>query len=176
MNKLMYPMAVIVLGWSMQVSAQEQSQQPDDAEVTEATYMIGGLHCPPCTKTVEASLKKSRGIQSVKVDWKSKSARVTFDESILPAQQVADLIAATPHMMGGDMQYRGSLALSVPQLKDTKSAQMANESLSKVPGVSKVTTYPKQRVVAVAFSGRGKVTSEQLIAVLKEAGLEAETY
>ena len=175
MKKLFYLVGFLAATCGLQVSAQEESKQSDD-EVVKATYMIGGLHCPPCTKTVEASLKKSKGIQSVKVDWKSKSARVTFDENIVPAQKVAELIATTPHMMGADMQYTGSLALSVPSVKDEKQAQLAEQSLSKVPGVSKITTYPKQGVVAVAFSERGKVTSDELIAALEEAGLEAKNY
>ena len=175
MKKLFSLAILFVATWGLQLSAQEEPRQ-SKAEVIDATYMIGGLHCPPCTKTVEASLKKSKGIQAVKVDWKSKSARVTFDENIVPAQKVAELIATTPHMMGADMQYSGSLALSVPAVKDAKQAQLAKQSLSKVPGVSKVTPDPKQGVIAVTFSERGKVTSEQLIAALQEAGLEAATY
>ena len=35
----------------------------DKAQPTQATYSITGLHCPPCTRTVESSLKKVKGVQ-----------------------------------------------------------------------------------------------------------------
>jgi copper chaperone CopZ len=101
---------------------------------TNATYAITGLHCPPCTRTVEASLRKTKGVKSAKVDWTTKSAKVTFDESMLPAQQLAQAIAKTPHMMGGGMHYAGWLALKIPDLKDDATAKTVKEALGKVAG------------------------------------------
>ena len=48
-----------------------------------------------------------------------------FDEDLISVAQVADAVAHTPHMMGGGMKYSGSLALSVPELRDQDSAQLA---------------------------------------------------
>ncbi len=55
----------------------------DNAQPTKATYSITGLHCPPCTRTVESSLKRVKGVRSAKLDWNSKTAKVEFDESAL---------------------------------------------------------------------------------------------
>ncbi len=147
-----------------------------DPAPVRATYSITGLHCPPCTRTVESSLKKVKGVRSAKVDWGTKTAKIEFDESTLPAQQLATAIAKTPHMMGAGMQYGSWLALKVPDLKDDSVAQAAKEALSKVPGVKAVATYPKQHTLSVQFSSGDATTSAQLIAALDAAGLKSETF
>jgi copper chaperone CopZ len=146
-----------------------------DAIPIKATYSISGLHCPPCAHTVESSLKKLKGVELVKVDWNTKAAKVEFDESVLPAQQVASAIAKTPHMMGGGMQYGGWLALKVPELNE-EGATAAKEALAKVAGVKNVAVYPKQKMVSVQFAPGGSTTSADLIAALGTAGLKAETF
>jgi copper chaperone CopZ len=141
---------------------------------TKATFLITGLHCPPCTRTVESSLGHVKGLRSIKVDWKTKNARIEFVEALLPAQRVSQLIAGTPHMMGSNMHYGGWLALKVPDLKDDATAKQVNEVLSKVKGVKQVATYPARHSVGVAFATKGDLTSAQLIDVLTEAGIKAE--
>lgn len=143
-------------------------------EPTKATFLITGLHCPPCARTVESSLSQAKGLRSIKVDWKTKNARVEFDESVLPAQTVAQLIAVTPHMMGGNMRYGGWLALTIPELKDDATAKQVKAVLSKVEGVKQVATYPAQHSVGIAFASKGNLTSAQLVEALAEAGIKAE--
>lgn len=142
-------------------------------QTVKATFLLTGLHCPPCTATVEQSLKSVKGVKSVKVDWKTKNAKVEFDEQQIGAQQIAGRIATTPHMMGSNMHYSGWLALKVPDLAVEGNAEKAKEALMKVTGVSKVSLYPQQKSAGVAFDAKGMVTTTQLIAALQEAGLEA---
>lgn len=154
-----------------------QAQQPaNNAVATKVTYVITGLHCPPCTRTVASSLERIPGVKGANVDWNSKSAKLTLDESVISAQKLAQSIAATPHMMGGSMHYGGWLALSVPSVVDEKSGKSVQDTLSKVPGVAKVSVYPKQHTVAVQFAGQGNATSQQLIEALAAAGVKASTY
>jgi copper ion binding protein len=145
-------------------------------EPTKATYMISGLHCPPCTKTVESSLKKVKGVRSVKVDWATKSAKVTFDESTLSAQQLAMAVAATPHMMGGGMSYGSWLALSVPGIKDEASAKDAETTVGGMKGVAKVGASATRHTLSVQFAKDGNVSSRQLIDALEAAGFKASNY
>jgi copper chaperone CopZ len=145
-------------------------------ELTHATFTITGLHCPPCTRTVQSSLAKTPGVKSATVDWKSKSARLAFDEQKISAQRLARRIAATPHMMGAGMRYGGQLALSVPGLKDDATAQAARQALSKIAGVAGVATFPGQHSLTVQFTADGDVSSRQLIDALAQAGIKASTY
>jgi copper chaperone CopZ len=145
-----------------------------DRQTTKATYLVTGLHCPPCTKTVERSLQGIKGVQAVKVDWQTKNARIEFDENLIPAQTLAQRIAGTAHMMGGGMRYDGWLALQVPDVKDEAKAKQVKEVLGKLKGVKQAVAYPAQQSVGVQFTSDGKLTSQQLIDALDEAGFKAK--
>lgn len=153
-------------------AAKDGDAAPPDG-IVQATFLITGLHCAPCTRTVEQGVKGMKGIKSISVDWQTKNARVTFDERLVSSQQLASTIAGTPHMMGGNMQYGGWLALKVDGVNDEATAKKAKEVLSALKGVSRVAVYPAQMSVGVAFQRDGKVASQELIAALKEAGLNA---
>jgi copper ion binding protein len=155
---------------------QEPSQKGKDPKLTQATFMVTGLHCQPCTKTVETSLGKVDGIRAVKVDWKTKTAHVEFDETSLPAQRVSQLIAGTPHMMGPSMKYGGWLALKAPAIKDEASGRTAEKALLAVKGVKTAKAYPEQHTVAVSFEPKGRLTTQELVAALKQAGFDAASF
>lgn len=144
--------------------------------LTQATFSIMGLHCPPCSKTVSSSLARVKGVRSAKVDYQTKSARIEFDESVLSAQDVIQSIAGTPHMMGSGMRYNAALALSVPEMKDADAAAKAKEALAKVQGVTQVSAYPHKRLLVVHFGKQGHVSSRQLIEALGAVDLIAKTY
>lgn len=144
-----------------------------EAKSTMATFLITGLHCPPCTETVKNSLAHAKGVKSITVDWRTKNAKIEFDESVLPAQVLAQKIAGTPHMMGRDMHYGGWLALHAPSAKDEASAKTVKDALTKVNGIKKVVVYPKQQSIGVQFTGSGKLTSQEVIDALSNAGIEA---
>lgn len=174
MSKLSFVLGAVFVAFAAAAVAQQSVQKPQsERELTKATYLVTGLHCPPCTKTVESSLQRVKGIRSIKVDWKSKNARIEFDEALIPAQKVAQVIADTPHMMGRSMHYGGLLLLKVADVKDEGTAKPAQEALSKVKGVKRVVAYPAQHSVGVEFDTKGKVTSQELIAALADAGIKA---
>jgi copper chaperone CopZ len=154
----------------------QDSAKVDAKKTTSATYVMTGLHCPPCTQVVEKSLSAAPGVKSIKVDWNTKNAKVEFDESKLPAQKVSQLIAATPHMMGASMHYGSWLALKAPDLKDDATGKKAKEALSKVAGVKAAEAFPAQHIVEVQFASEGKTTTGDLIDALSGAGIKAETY
>jgi copper chaperone CopZ len=143
-------------------------------EPTKATFLITGLHCPPCTNTVQGSLSRVKGVKSVRVDWNTKNAKVEFDESVLPAERLASAIATTPHMMGAGMRYGGWLALKVPAVKD--QGDKVKETLSKVEGVKQVAIYPAQQSAGVMLAGTGTLSTTQLIDALGKEGIEASSF
>jgi copper chaperone CopZ len=157
------------------VSSLAYAEDAKPNTTTAATYAIAGLHCPPCTRTVESSLARVKGIKSAKVDWATKSAKVQFDENVISATQVADAVARTPHMMGGGMRYSGTLALSAPAL-DKDKVTVAREALEKLPGVAKVNVFPSTHTLTVQFKDNAKLTSMELINALDQIGLKAKTY
>ena len=177
MTKLLPALAAVLMTFVAPAVGQEPAPRTTaESEPTQATYLVTGLHCPPCTRTVESSLTGVKGILAVKVDWKTKTAHIEFDETVLPAQGISRLIAATPHMMGGAMHYGGWLALNAPGIKDETTARQAEEALGAVEGVKTAKAYPAQHTIAAYFSAKGDVTTRQLIESLKTAGFEAELF
>jgi len=155
----------------LRIVAQEPAKPP-----TKATFLMMGLHCPPCTGTVQNGLSRVKGVKSVSVDWNTKKAVVQFDEAILPAQALAAAIDGTPHMMGGGMRYAGWLALKVPSITDDASGQKVKEALGKVEGVKSVAVYPAQHSAAILFAGKGAASSQQVIETLSKEGIEATNF
>lgn len=148
-----------------------QEAESGVATTTKATMLITGLHCPPCTRTVESGLRRVKGVKAVKVDWKTKNARVEFDESLLPVQALAERIAATPHMMGGGMHYGAWLAVKVPNWTDS-TAEVAQLTLKEVAGVKKVVSYPAQKSLGIQFDTGSELTIQHLIDALAKADIE----
>ena len=166
--------ASVAVALGLAVSSLVYSDEP--AGPTKATFLITGLHCPPCTNTVQNSLARVKGVKSVSVDWNTKNAKVVFDESLLPAQALAAAIDGTPHMMGGGMKYGGWLALKVPSISDEPSGQKVKDVLSKMDGVKTITVYPAQHSAAVLFAGKGTASSHKIIELLAKEGIEATNF
>jgi copper chaperone CopZ len=171
MRSLFYFVAVLIIGSTAHGYAQEPKTQPAKGEVTKAMYMVTGLHCAPCTTTVERSLQKVKGVDGIKVDFAGKFATIEFEENIISAQEVTRALATTPHMMGKSMQYGGILVLHIAGVNDEATGKKATATLRNVEGVAKVTLFPKQQAVGIEFKAKGKVTSKQLTDALKAAGL-----
>ena len=167
---------VVFLASPATSDAQLPNKQPGKAPVTTAVYMVTGLHCAPCAQTVESSLKKVNGVQAVAVNFQGKYAKITFDENALSAQAIARAMSGTAHMMGNDMHYGGILVLSVPGVNQEVTATKVTAALNQVKGVAKVLLYPRQQAVGIQFTGKGNVTSKQLLDALAAAGLEGAQY
>jgi copper chaperone CopZ len=171
MNRHMLTIAAAVLTIPGHVFAQsEESKTNEKSQLVEAIFLITGLHCPPCTRTIESALYGAEGIRSIKVDWKSKSARIEYEESMVAAQHVAILIGSTPHMMGGDLHYGAWLALKVDELNDNANTQLFKSAIEKIDGVKGVALYPKQHIAAVQFTPQGDLSDQELIRTLTNAG------
>jgi len=164
------------LSFAGRLAASDPETPATGSRTIKSTFLISGLHCPPCATTVERSLQGVKGVRSVKVEWTTKNARVEFDESIVTPQQLATHLAATPHMMGGNMRYAGWLALKVPGVDAASAGDKARSTLMQVKGVSAVAVYPQQSAVGVAFAKDGKATTADLLDALKNAGFEATLY
>lgn len=168
--------ATIAMFNAAAIGQEPASSTEPEIKLTKATYLMTGLHCPPCTQRVESSLKDAKGVVDVKVDWPTKTAHIEFDETVLSAQKVAQLIAATPHVMGASLKYGAWLALRAPEIKDAASGQTAEQAVAAVDGVTSAKAYPEQHLISTYFGEKGNVTTQQLIDALKQAGMHAENY
>ena len=74
--------SALLLGLTIQASADEPAKTGDGP--AKVTLAITGMHCAPCTKTIETSLGKVKGISSAKVDYTAKQATIQFDPASNP--------------------------------------------------------------------------------------------
>lgn len=153
---ILFAVASLGLSSAVRVGAADPptAEQP---KLSKSTFLITGLHCPPCSTTIERSLKGVKGVRTAKVDWASKNARVEFDEAEITPQQLATQIAGTPHMMGGGIRYAGWLALKAPGIDAAGAGDKAKTALMAVKGVTAVAVYPPQQALGVAFAPQGKI-------------------
>ena len=112
------------------------------------------------------------------MDWKTKNARIEFDEHTISAQQLSGKIATTAHMMGGDMKYSGWLALQVADLKESDNAEWdrLKDALGKVEGVKQVVVYKARSGVGVRFAAKGELTSMKLITAMTDSEFKLSNY
>lgn len=57
--------------------------------MARALLRVTGTTCPSCEGTIEAFLRRERGVQRVKVSHKSGTAEVDYDESMTSPDNIA---------------------------------------------------------------------------------------
>ena len=93
-NSMLFAVATIALG--LAVGSAVYSDEP--VGPTKATFVISGLHCPPCTGTVQNSLARVKGVKSVAVDWNTKNAKNHEDTTFMSPVKYTSIIAIWFHL------------------------------------------------------------------------------
>lgn len=60
--------------------------------MSKGVYQLEPLTCPSCIKKIKSTLKKTDGIESVKVLFNSSKVKTTFDEAKIEADKIQDTI------------------------------------------------------------------------------------
>ncbi len=56
------------------------------------SWMIEGMHCAGCARTIEARLAREPGVQRAEVAFSTRSARILLDPNIAAPEALASLI------------------------------------------------------------------------------------
>ncbi|PIC79349.1 heavy metal-binding protein [Sporosarcina sp. P18a] len=59
----------------------------------KVVFLMEPFSCPSCVKKIEGALSRAKGVQQVKVLFHSSKVRVEFDESIVEADELQELIS-----------------------------------------------------------------------------------
>lgn len=98
-----------------------------------ATFNLVGMHCASCAGTIEKTLKKTKGVNSVEANYGTETAKITFDEAKTSPHHLAEkikplgysLIVPTAEEMGmSPNEHAGHLGLN--QSKKEKLAELAD--------------------------------------------------
>jgi len=77
MKHLLILSAVLILGFSVIVSAQDKPKEEKTVETK--TYSVDGMTCQGCVSSVESKLGKIDGVQKYEVDLEKGEAIVEYD-------------------------------------------------------------------------------------------------
>lgn len=58
----------------------------------KAVYQLEPLTCPSCVKTIEQALKRTAGVEVVKVLFNSGKVRTEFNEEEVTAKDLSDVL------------------------------------------------------------------------------------
>lgn len=58
----------------------------------KVVFLMEPFSCPSCIKKIEGALSRAKGVQQVKVLFHSSKIRVEFDESIVEANELQQLV------------------------------------------------------------------------------------
>ena len=137
---------------------------------TRATFTIHGLRTPEDALQLERILLGCRGVLRADVRSKSHSAKIEFDEEIVPAQTVARLI--TDHMPNERAErLAASILLKVPSIRNERTSQLPIHILHKVPGVERATVHLGQQAIEVRLKVEGNLTTQDLMRALAVEGI-----
>ncbi len=70
-----------------------QSASSAAPALTEVTFDVPGMTCELCPLTVKTAMNGVEGVQSVEVDFDSRSASVIFDPAVTDAAVIAEASA-----------------------------------------------------------------------------------
>jgi Cu2+-exporting ATPase/Cu+-exporting ATPase len=103
---------------------------------TKKTLGIRGMHCASCSLTIERTLKKMDGVESVDVSYGTEKAKIQFDESKVDVEKMSHLITPlgytlideTPHTMSakemGMSENEHAEHLGLHQSKEEKQKEL----------------------------------------------------
>ncbi len=75
---------------TMQSFASSPEPTASEAQsLATATFVVDNMSCATCPITVKAAMSKVPGVRSVDVDFKTKTATVTYDRSLTTPDAIA---------------------------------------------------------------------------------------
>jgi Cu+-exporting ATPase len=125
---------------------------------------ITGMTCANCAFTVERSLKKAEGVSEVAVNFATEKASVTFDPTVLKAQ---DLVKQVEDAGYGVVTAR--VELPITGMTCANCAATVEQTLNKLPGVVEASANFATERASVAYIP-GAVAVADMIQAVEEAG------
>jgi Cu+-exporting ATPase len=136
------------------------------ADLKQITLPITGMTCANCVATVERSLKKLDGVQTVNVNLSSERANVEIDPNKL---QLGDLIARVERAGYGIAS--GEAEFIIKRLADDNDARRLEAALNKREGVLEAHVQYTTEKASVRYVPT-IVSQAELRKIIKDTGFE----
>lgn len=152
---------------------------PPTNDVQMAMINVDGMTCNSCVQTIEKSISKLGGVQSISVSLTGKTAQVHYSPEKVTAEQLREAIEE----MGFDARLIGDDICNVN--KDVRTAMISVEgmtcmscvktiegTMSSKPGVQSIKVSLKDKRAAIEYD-EAVTTPEDLRAGIEDMGFDA---
>ncbi len=140
-----------------------------DDQVKQVIFKIEGANCPGCPAEVKLALQKLPGIVKVQTNLNKPMASIDYQEGKVTVEQMVKAIKS----IGLGAVPLNETILRFETTKCPTCPVKAQKLLKKLPGIFNVTGKYSKPIVRVIYP-EGKVTAEQIVMTIKNAGMKAE--
>lgn len=98
---------------------------------TNKTFPIRGMHCASCSLTIERTLKKLDGVESVEVSYGTEKAKIKFDETKIDAAKMSQAIDPLGYALIDESPVVKSTDLSAAQMGMSESEHAEHLGLNQ---------------------------------------------
>ncbi|KAG1658461.1 Copper-transporting ATPase 1 [Nymphon striatum] len=96
---------------------------------TSVTYDVKGMTCKSCVNSIESTVGSTEGIKCVSVSLENELANVTFDQNVITAEEVCDIIY--------NMGFEASIQRNESPTNQSKGKETSDKNTFKKPNVDK---------------------------------------
>jgi P-type Cu+ transporter len=147
-----------------------------DEPAGRATLIVPGMGSDHCAGIVSTSLKRLKGVKSVKTSVASHRVEVTYDASTLaPADLAAAVERAGYEVARTDAETAAlpEVRLTVPGMGSDHCAGIVSGSIKRLPGIVDIATNIANHRVTVRFDGKD-TDAAAIRAAVERAGYDVE--
>ena len=116
-----------------------------EKEIHEAIYLIAGMTCASCVKTIEDNLRKVDGILKVNVALITENCKILYDNGVIQEKQIRELIL--------NLGYSVEEVLSSKKIETKNSGEMDLAFNLSIGGMSCASCVNKIEKAVKALSG-----------------------
>lgn len=116
-------------------------------------YPIKGMHCASCAATIEKTLKKEEGVNSVEVNYGTETAKISLDESKTSAEKLSKKIE--PYGYSLLIKKAGGRQMSASEMGMTEEEHKEHLGLnqSKEEKIKEIRSLKKRITISLPIAG-----------------------
>ena len=170
--------AIDDMGFDASLSSPSASPTPTN-DVQMVMINVDGMTCNSCVQTIEKSISKLSGVQSISVSLTGKTAQVHYSPEKVTAEQLRESIEEMgfdAHLIGDDICYVNkdvrTAVISVEGMTCMSCVKTIEGNMSTKPGVQSIKVSLKDKRAAIEYDEL-VTTPEDLRAGIEDMGFDA---
>jgi Cu+-exporting ATPase len=134
-------------------------------------FLISGMTCASCVRTIETSLSKLDGVEKASVNLMTEEAEVVFDQNLVNSQKIIDRIDSVGYK-GEEKSESTKLDLDITGMTCASCVRTIENSIKKVEGVNLATVNLTTEKAHVEYDS-SHVSTRTIIDAVEKVGYGA---